>query len=400
MITTNSPNNKSVSYKRQLTPGSQSKLNDSDLITTGGLINNGGSGAVVAGVSGNNHKFSLTPVGANATMAKTISIAGQPGGTGNKYYFHTTSVPQNQQQQQITLTSGGQGQSQSVTTGGQQQVSTKSLQYLTPANIKFNFSSGATAGSAAGQTQDIKSILASSNIILNDHGTSNMVQANATGSSASATGQQIVSGQNQSQQQRKTMNVFVDGEKRFLYTNNRGQFVAQLNPTKMVNIVPVGGGGTGTTSAGTTGQPQQVLATGNTNPSSTGTTTVLNSNTKIITTSKGTTVQQQQSGSPMSTRGFQTVQRMRPVRNSTQQQQLQNAIAKHNSQASGGGGGNEVRTFNRILIQPSAQGTGIGGGDPNGSGGGGAGTQTTQGGSGGKGGGGAGGESSINVNAR
>lgn len=360
-----------------------------------------------------NQKFSLTSVGPNQ-MPKTISIAGQPGASGNKFYLHPASLVNagQQQQQQITLTTS------TTTSGGQSSGGTKSLQYLTPANIKFNFTGASTSGGQGPLP---------SNIIINDHGGNNIATGSAnamptlltTGTAGTVQQQQmqqsVGQGGNQQQQQRKTMNVYVDAEKRFLYTNNRGQFVAQLNPTKMVNIVPVQGG-SGATSAGTGGQlqqQQQVLAT-----SSSGN---LNSNTKIITTTKGggggvsvsgvgglqqldggtTRIVTQVQGQGGNTRQFQSVQRLRPIRNSTQQQ-LQNAIAKQvaaaaaagqGGSASGSGGG-EVRTLNRIVFQ-AAPGTGssvtLGGeGTAQGGGGNGGSASATA---------GASGESSINVNA-
>lgn len=355
-----------------------------------GLLNNGGStGAGASGGATTNHKFSLTPVNAN-TMTKTISIAGQPVTTGNKFYMSLVNSQQqaHPQSQQITLTNASGGQ----------QVGTKSLQYLTPANIKFNLmtTSGQGAGGAAGQAQDIKSILASSlpsNIIINDHPGNNLQQQ----------GQSVAGGASQQQQQQV--------QKRYLYTNNRGQFMAQLNPAKMVNIVPVqassGAGGAVNVSGGGghLQQQQQVLsaATGS------------NSNTKIITTTKG--VQQavlDSSGRILSTtqataggRGFQPVQRLRTIRNPVQQQQQQQVVT------SGGGGtttnsAGEVRTFNRILIQ-SAPGAGAGatvsiGGGAESGGNAGSGSAATAGGSGGGSGGGKGSSggatvSSINVNA-
>lgn len=324
--------NKAVPFKRQHTP----KLADGDLIMTTGLINNGGGVCNSAGGQqvATNHKFSLTAVGGN-NMSKTISIAGQPGSTGNKFYIHSTSLMNATQQQQQ---SSQQQQQITLTTSAGHQSGTKAVQYLTPANIKFNLmtTAGGSAGGGAGQAQDIKSILASqlpSNIIINDHPGNNIV----AGSSPSAQGQsQTVTVQQQGQRP-KTMNVFVDGEKRYLYTNNRG-LVAQLNPTKMVNIVPVTGGAAGAAS-------QQAAAGG------------LNSNTKVITTTTTKAVLEgsnriighsQQPG-----RSFQTVQRLRTIRNSshpTSQGQVVTAT---------GAGGSEVRTFNRILIQ-SAPGAGTG----------------------------------------
>lgn len=338
---------------------------------TTGLINNGGGNAV--GSSGpTNHKFSITPVGPNA-LTKTISISGQPGATGNKFYIHSTSLmnaaQQQQQQQQITLTSTGGGQ-----------PGTKALQYLAPANINFKLmtpAGSAGAGGAAGQAQDIKSILASSlssNIIINDHPGNNIVTGGGASSGQQQAQHQTVSVQQQGQRP-KTMNVFVDGEKRYLYTNNRGQFVAQLNPAKMMNIVPV-------TAAG------GVSASQLSSSSSMGGSGSLNSNTKIITTkgvqldnsnriiSSATAVGGGSPGMP-TTRGFQTVQRLRAIRNSGQQQQQQQQHISHLTGGVGNSGSastGEVRTYNRILIQ-SAPGAGTGtsvtiggggGGDPNG----------------------------------
>lgn len=408
MTTTNIPNKGGVQFKRQLTAGTPATV---------GVLNNGGSSGGGAVVSGS-QKFSLTSVGGNA-MTKTISIAGQPGSTGNKFYIHSASLlnsttgQQQQQQQQITLSSAGGG--------GGQTGSTKSLQYLTPANIKFNFTGATAGGAAAGQVQDIKSILTSSlgsNIIINEHGSNNLVGAASSGAALptllTAGGAAVTQQQQQqqgvvgAQQQptRKTMNVYMDADKRFLYTNNRGQFVAQLNPSaKMVNIVPVQqqqgiGGGAGTATGGQLHQQhQQVLATSS--PSG------LNSNnTKIITTTKGGVVQQTVlDGSNRivsgGARGFPTVQRLRSIRNSGgqqqqqhQQHQLQGAIAKQVV----AGNANEVRTFNRVLIQSSHAANVAMGGDPNG-GGTGAGSASPGGTAGTVGGGGGGGEANINLNA-
>lgn len=290
------------------------KLNDGDLImTTTGIIQNSNSTNPNNVSALNNHKYAS--FGTPNALQKPISIIGTtPGGT-NKFYINTTNLI-NQQQ---ASSSGGTILTNSSSTqmmagpkpGIQELLSNKTLQWSTigSPNIKFNVM---TTGNATGNnpnshqgttTADLRNIIAGSmqsNIIINnDKGATSSSVATPT----------LITGSPAQQQQRSkaAMNVFMNSEKRFLYTNNQGQIVAQINP-KMVNIVPVQGN-----SSNADGLNSKMI-----------TTTTLNS--------KGS-----------------SIQRITTIPNSQQQQMLQRQQQQQQANSSAG----EIRTINRIVIQSS-----------------------------------------------